>query len=193
MSRLSVPAGYSGLTSNSPRIRNGDAGSIRINHQEYFAEMKTSATSGDLITHVDFIIGGGTLSFLDTLGKSFERYKIHSCTILYRTSVGTNSDGAVWLGIDWDINRAKISATKDVAVLSPNRRAAVWQEFEMPIPSHKLMTRQYYICEPKKPDNPTEENTAFILYYACKGVKDKAYGDLWVHYDITLEGPRSAS
>jgi hypothetical protein len=196
-----IPGGFGGVTQSSPKIHSSGNGAARISHKEYWGEITTNpapkvegggSVSADA-TRTDkvyFTAGRSGAKFLDSFSALFERYTVSNLVVHYRTSVGTAKDGSIVVGCDWDINQTAQTTFADVSVLNPNRRVAVWQDFDLPIPSHKLMTRKYYRTA-KTADPASEENTCLVLYWSVRGSAATTYGDLWVSYDVLFEGPRT--
>jgi hypothetical protein len=167
-------------------------GSVTLRHTEFWGAVQTPTSSGNVTDKLTFKMGATGMKFLDIQGKCWDRATIHSVTIHWRTSVGTSADGSLVLGCEWDIGSTHPSDFAGVSILSPNRRSAVWQEFDVPVPSVKLMTRKYYECVAANGTAASEENTAFQLFYSVRGTANKPYGDIWCTYNITFEGPRAA-
>jgi len=185
----SVPAGYTGLSS-SP-----NQGSTRIKNNEYWSDCVLAVDPAhESFGSCSFLPGKSGLQHLDNLAKVFERYILHSATVHFRTRVGTSKDGAIICGIDWDGSSVLPSKLRDVAVKSPSKRSAIWNQFDMPLPSNQLMAIKIRPTASSSVVPSAYSNTAFDLVWAIMHEASKSartWGEIWLTYDVTFQGPRT--
>lgn len=190
-------SGVSGAAYAAPRIQSpnprGNApgasadGSIRIRRKEFLAEIKgqTGGVNGyKLLTP-------GSFAWLANLAKAFDRFMVHSMSIHWKAAVGTNRDGLVSYGIDWDSSKAERMTRQMVLALTPVNDHPVWQSASMPLPKGKLMSRKEYVI--RKDGGADSKAGDFdcmpgYLLYSMTGIEGLVYGEFWVDYDLTLFG-----
>jgi hypothetical protein len=197
----SVPGGFNGPMGNvrNPKISSTPAGATRLRHTEYWTTLKTVVNATDAFSATVLHPGQSGLSHLDNFAKIYERYRIHSCTAHYRTLVGTTTNGAVVFGVDWDFKYFGTTAPTSMAeitVKAPSRRSAIWQEFNMPLPSNQLMDRKIkpVLSESTEVGDYISDSVCSLLvgmsFDSDSAVK--SLGEVWLTYDIEFLGPKKS-
>jgi hypothetical protein len=82
-----------------------------------------------------------------------------------------------------------------IAIKTPNKRAAVWQEFDLTLPNNLLMDRKW---RPTSTDitDPKRDNSCFALLAGIShdaSTTAKSYGEVWVTYNVQFTGPKSSA
>ncbi len=130
---------------------------------------------------------------MDRIAATFDRYVVHSVSLSWRTSVGTQKDGAYVIGIEWDASKTAPKYA-DAQALVPRIRSAIWKEEQMVLPSDRLMSRRFYSTGFDDAATKNPDCTAFAAILAVKGVASAGnVGDVWIRYDVSLMGPTSAN
>lgn len=138
--------------------------------------------------------GGFTLapegwSWCKTMTKVFERFRYNSLVIEYRPTVGTNTSGAITIGVDWSGPEASITP-KDrahVCAMTPCVDGPVWQAMSLRLPSRLLQSRPWFsLVSTSEP----QEQAPGALYYQYNTKPTVSLGEIWVTYDIMFQGTR---
>jgi len=126
------------------------------------------------------------LAWLKTLVGSFETYQWLSVQIYWKPAVGTNTDGLIVYGMDWNGNAE--TARDKVQAMTPVSDHPVWQDTRltpMILPSSRLQSRKFYFTTRLDQDGCPGE-----LGWNCSstGPANKFYGELWIKYRIRFLG-----
>lgn len=176
------------------RARNSGAisadGTIRIRRCELLADVSAKASVGG---HLLLKPDASQLVFLNGLANSFDRIVWHSARVFWRSAVGTTTNGTMTFGPDWNNKTADDVKLSTVSACTPLVTLPIWQSNDkqpLVLPSSKLMTRkEYSLAEADGFDS----SPATILYFLTvdTSANTKAYGNLWVEYDVTLSGTKN--
>lgn len=156
---------------------------IRIRHVELLQEVKDStATAGILLK-------AGSFTWLSVVSSAFDRIKWHGCTVFWKPAVGTNQDGMMAFGADWNGTTTSLSRAK-VLVLNPVFDGPVWQaNSEIVLPASQLMTRKEYDLTSATAFDSSPCSICYAHTVAASNPA-KTLGEIWVSYDVTLSGTR---
>lgn len=182
--RATIPGGFVGSQTRSSPVISTDGGGMRIRHCEYWADLKYGATTETILT-LPFQLVTLTATevlkaprMLASLAKAYSRYQMHRIVIEYRTSVGTNKGGAVYLSVDWDANDPTPEVAK-VKAMWPQIRTPVWQSANLPLPARRLQDRKTIY---------THDKPWVLQVVSPKGSDTSTYGEIYISYDISFEG-----
>lgn len=131
------------------------------------------------------------MPWLSKLTKNFSQIVWKSARLEYRPAVGTMKDGSLVVGIDWN----PISSSPDkakVQSMTPNFQVPVWQKKEMTIPSSRLQSRKFYSTDSSSSTDIIDKVPCEVLaYISCTkdAVNKQYFGDIWIHYNVILQGP----
>jgi hypothetical protein len=156
-------------------------GSVRIARPEFFIEVKGGTTLSTTLETKH-------LGWLDGLARNFDRIVWHSCSLIYKPAVGTTKDGLISLGVDWN-SSSPAKERKDVLKLTPILDLPVWQATSgrgLILPTSKLQSRKEYFVS----GGDVQDNCPGAVVYNCSGTGSGVYGEIWVHYDVSLFGTR---
>lgn len=161
-------------------------GSMTIMREEFVAAIKVSDTAGviKLIPQ--------SFSWLKNIAKAYERLTWLSAKVYYKPAVGTNQDGLVVYGVDWNSKPPSEDPTREqVQALTPVADHPVWQDSRpqpMVLPSSKLQTRKEYLIA----TGDDCDQMPGVLLYNCSVQKNpantKLLGELWICYKIHFFG-----
>lgn len=198
-----TPGGFNGPMGNakSPKVQSTPSGATRIRHTEFLSTLKSTVNVTESFGAYTFHPGQSKLLHLDNFAKIYERYRIFSCTVHYRTLVGTTTNGAVTYGIDWDFKYGtddkKPSSMAEITLKAPSRRSAIWQEFNMPLPANMLMDRKIKPVLSDSTDQKDNINdSSFCLLVGMSydsAAAAKSLGEVWITYDVEFIGPKKSS
>lgn len=172
-----------------PRVSN--EGKIVVQRSELLCELNVAATAASTSCYAALKPSGSHLPWLAKLSASFTQIIWHSARLEYRPAVGAMKDGSLVVGVDWDPESTSPSKAK-VQSCSPNFQVPVWQKKEIAIPSSRLQSRRFYTLS-EKADKVDQSPCEILAYLSCTANKDSEqyFGDIWVHYNVTLQGPTS--
>lgn len=149
----------------------------RVNRTEWLCSVKTGS---------DFSYGykaslevdGANLPVLSKLSKLFDRFVVHSISLVYKGSVATTRDGVVYFGIDYD-NGASTTQTTSSIMRYPNKSCPVWtRECSLPLKYDNVVR---YIR-----GNDLRDKLGSALVAASSDKSGLELGVIFVKYDITL-------
>lgn len=125
--------------------------------------------------------------WLKTVSSSFERVIWDSLHVYWRPAVGTNADGLVTYGVDWEYDKTPATSRDRVQTLTPVHDTAVWQETSsrpLVLPVKRLKGRLEYAIQ-------SDDFPGWIVLNVT-GLASKFVGELWAVYTVTLAGTRTA-
>lgn len=149
-------------------------GSVTFSRLEYVADVKDSGS---------FDLCPSSFPFLKGLSANFELYRWTKMEVQYKPAVGTNTAGAVTIGVDWSNKKTK-KTRPEISALTPMMDTPVWQMSKLTLPSSRLQTRKEYILES---DDVNDKQPGALLW---KSSSSSAVGDLWISYTVHLFGTK---
>lgn len=123
---------------------------------------------------------------LNRFGKIFESYKIHSISLEWAASSGTNTDGMIALAVDSGIS-SKVSSFDDVVQFRPSISFPVWT-------SSRTLNVPTTMTQPSllRYNDNTQPNVPFSIVAAVrvpsKTSADTSFGMVSVKWDISFVG-----
>jgi hypothetical protein len=186
-----IPAGISTFTAGRPIFQNGSTGGLRLKHMERWLDVSNATSNVSSVVSGIFVPGTSGIPVLDSIAKTFDRYRISSICIHFRTSLGTTNNGSIVLGVDWNADNNPPAFPEGIESFYPNIRGPVWKDLDLPIPSDRLMSRTFYKI-------PTGTLQGVVLFDCAPfqfhaGIECEAtyqIGEIWVSYDVTFDGPQ---
>jgi len=135
----SIPAAMSTVVRNSKVNGTFSNGSLIVRGNETWGLITSTASS---IQNFIFSPGAstGTLPRLDVFAQLYELWRLRRATLRYATSSGSNVNGAVYLGIDFDASDLSTTVAQ-VQSLDPRIRVSVWENGLLPVPIDKVNLR----------------------------------------------------
>lgn len=185
-------------TSSNPRrvptrILGGE-GHMRVSRQE-LCQVLTTGGTGDASQTVMLDPARSTTNFpwLSGLASSWERIVWHSLRISWRSGVGATTDGMVAYGVDFNSPSTSARATREnVVSLTPVHDGPIWKSTDgspLTIPGGMLRSRAQFILGAS---DYNDASPGSLLISVTGGPVNKKVGEVWVHYDVTMAGPRKA-
>lgn len=184
-----IRAAGSGKKKKKRNRRNGGVsfdGSLTVAREELLVSINSKDGRKG---YIDLI--PSKFSWLNTVAKAYERCTWLSAQVYYKPAVGTNTDGLIVYGIDW--NSLGTGATRAaVQAYTPVADHPVWQDNRgspLVLPTNKLQTRkEYIISAPIKQDAQPGQ-----LVWCCdSSAADTVFiGELWIRYKIHFFGTTS--
>lgn len=185
-----APGGYPQPVGISPmpRYASNPSGHLTMSHEELFVVPKV-AVNGDYIVSKPFCPGASGMPMLDAIGKIYERYALTGLRLHWRTSVGTQTAGAVIVGVDGDPTSSGTTMLYAQSLI-PKFRGPVWEEGTIVGNPMDLMPTRWLCTSQNKTSDP--KYTSFLAVLAiANAVKDTAYGEVWCQYTVTFAFPAS--
>lgn len=138
--------------------------------------------------------GNPFFSWLSGLAASYERIVWHKLEVSWRPAVGTTESGIICYAVDWDPKDTGAAVTRPmVTSLTPVKDHPIWQATDsMPYraPVGFLQSRKHYVM---RATEIADTCPGSLLVSLENGPASKSLvGELWIRYDVTLIGPRSA-
>lgn len=167
-------------------------GRITVQRAELLFEIKVAKGSSSTSYYEALQPTSARMTWLKTLSGSFSQIIWHSARLEYRPAVGAMKDGSLVVGVDWDPTTTVPSKSK-VQSCTPNFQVPVWQKKELTLPASRLQSRKYYALSDSGDIPMIDKAPCEVLaYLACSSNKDEEqyFGDIWVHYKVTLQGPK---
>jgi hypothetical protein len=129
------------------------------------------------------------MPLLDGFGKMYDRYRVNSVQLCWRTSVGTTKSGAVILGIDGAADTVGTTIAYAQS-LYPKWRGAVWAEGTVTPNVAELMPQRWLNTASTQAAAIKADHGAFAGVIAVIGgdLNDKP-GEVWCRYDVDFRYP----
>lgn len=171
-----------------------NTGVMRIRAEEIWNSNSSLENDTGLVKTLIFEPGASNLKYLDGLAKMFDRYKLHSAKICWKSSCSAVTSGTAIIGVVYDA--ANLPTTRQQAALcQPHIRVPVRNNGAFHIPPSKLMAQKELFCatKPASTTEPADQNkAAFAIVIATtfdNAAKAITLGEVCCQYDITLLGP----
>nr|QOI91430.1 capsid [Guangzhou sobemo-like virus]QOI91434.1 capsid [Guangzhou sobemo-like virus]QOI91438.1 capsid [Guangzhou sobemo-like virus]UBJ26033.1 capsid protein [Sichuan mosquito sobemo-like virus]BEJ26065.1 capsid protein [Wenzhou sobemo-like virus 4] len=179
-----------GKRSGGPQPGVSAEGKIVVQRAELLCEIKVAKNAAGAAYHEILQPTDSRMAWLYKLSKNFSQIVWHTAKLEYRPAVGAMKDGSLVVGVDWNPiadapDKAKVQS------MTPNFQVPVWQKKELTIPSSRLQSRKFYSTETDSTIPLIDRVPCEVLaYISCsKSSDDQYFGDIWVHYNVTLMGP----
>jgi len=167
----------------------GADGRLTVSRWELFTELKVNKDQEAGVYYEKILPTDKILTWLHSLSKSFSRIVWHSITVEYRPAVGAMKDGSVVVGIDWETGTTVQPDKAKVQSCTPSFMVPVWQRRTMTLPVSRLQSRKEYILDAASAIDTGPGD--ILAYVTCtKTTATTYFGDLWVHYNVSLFGPK---
>lgn len=151
---------------------------------------KCPADAGKKSTVIPFCPGKSGITILDKYAKLFDNYTVHSVAVEYKTTVGLNTTGSTWCGIDYTTTHTPGSADKvdAVARLTPSFVTGVVRNARIVVPAR--MANPMHPMKVANASTATEQDKAFGTAFNILMGHDAATspGLYLVHYDLSFFG-----
>lgn len=186
----SVHSGASN-SKKAPKVRKGNNSSqslllsqlpyndatCRVGRTEWLLDVETN-DSGLASSATCIEVDGANLPVLSSLAKLFDRFVVHSISLIYRGAVSTVTDGSLYLGIDYDSASSAPKSLSDI-LRYPMKNCPVFQS-EMVLPL-KYDNSVRYVR-----GTDMRDKLGKALAYVTKSKAKITLGTVFVRYDITL-------
>lgn len=193
--QVNIPAGFGSLSSNRARISGSDKNGFIAENKEFWYLVQGGIAGTNPPTFNVQNTNFNAVSFpgwIKGLAKNFERYDLLKCTLHYRTSVGTTTEAAITLAIDWDPEAVPPKTAAQVYVKDPIKRSAVWKDFDLPLPTNKLQGYKDMFLGDTTTASDSRLLTCFqaitLTTYPPPTVPSRTFGEVWISYKIRFRG-----
>nr|QHA33893.1 putative coat protein [Atrato Sobemo-like virus 1]QHA33897.1 putative coat protein [Atrato Sobemo-like virus 1] len=167
---------------SQPAAAVDNSGTVRVKRVEFLAAVKNP--SDDTTVNSYFDMTGKNLTWLSKLVSAFDKIVWHSCVLEYRPYASAMTNGTVAIGTDWDSRQ--IPNRTRVLGCTPSVETQVSKAVRLSCPSAQLMSRKHY--DLSSADGNFDGQPFRLLVSADSNVKGLYYGDIFVHYDVSLLG-----
>lgn len=176
----------------SARSVNLNQGEIVISRRELVNTV--TLDQGKTESNGYLVLKPSNFTFLNTLSKSFERFKFMKVHIYYKPAVGTTYGGLIALGIDYDVQTPTTLTRAKVVAQTPSVSVPLWQDTEgrpLIIPPNRLQSRAWYVSTASDTVD-TAPATLFFSASASSSSTKMTLGEIWVDYTVMFSGTGSA-
>lgn len=176
------------LASQGPRITSGPNGRLVVQHEELFMTPTVQA-SGDAVAVKAFCPGISGMKLLDNIAKGYDKYRVRSVVLKWKTSVGTTVSGAVLLAVDGN-PATKGTSLAYVQALCPKFRGPVWSEGQVVPQISDLMSQRWLNTSTEATKATNVDYACFAAVLAITGAQaNVSYGEVWCHYVLDFAFP----
>lgn len=180
-------------TRQSGTVQTTRAGTVSLKHSELWKTVTSTKNATSTSITLTFSPGQTGLKYLDSFANLFDRYRIVSATVSWKSSCSVTTNGSVMMGIDWDPKGNGMTGTQ-ISTLDPNRRGPVRNSLRMVLPRDRPMAQRYLFTSSDKTMDKEYDITSFVLqaYFTHDSDSSKQVnlGDLFIEYELMLTGPR---
>jgi hypothetical protein len=189
-------------TGGRPSFSHVGAG-VRVQHREYITDIVSSGTTGKFKLNVQEGINAGNKDmqpWLAGIAKNFQRYMITDMTVHYNSTSGsvstTQALGEVMMAYHDNVSHIAPATKADMLILSKSVSvvASANASFKLPCaPKWRYVrgTNEVAFNAATHGTRDTYDDGMFYLATAGIPVADVAIGELWVSYNIVLDGKTS--
>lgn len=122
---------------------------------------------------------------MDARAGLYEMYRILGVKYLYKSAVGTTTNGEVLMGIDFD-SRDIVATYQGTAALQPKTLGPVWRDHTVVVPPARAMKQKWLLTSNLQDDAPARG--AFTLQVTSTA--SNSTGSIWVEYHLEFASPR---
>lgn len=171
---ISLPAAFSAKTAAPHEA------TLRLHAEELWV----SNVGVDTAVHaVTFVPGASGLPQLDVEGGRWDLYKIVSCEVLYKPTVGTTANGTVTVAVDYDSVRVPATPAA-LAGIQPLLRGQVFQPSAVRVEPSRA-NKQIWL---RTSNGLATDTAAFVAAFAASNAA--VVGELWCRYLVDFTNPR---
>lgn len=171
-------------------------GEAQVNVSRLELLQEVSAVNSSTETSGSISILPESTTWLKQLSQSFERYRWNSVQIFWRGATGTTFGGLMAMGVDW-YGRKKLTAIttikrSNVTGLTPVVDVPLYTDSQgkpLVLPKGLLQSRQWYGLGAEASEDL--DKGPGNLVYAAKHDQTtgaKFLGEIWIRYNVTLQG-----
>jgi len=165
------------------------ADSMRVHGEElgFVVTKQSDPNTLNLTNAVSIWPGFSGMPRLDAFAALYDMYRVNKCVVKYRTATGTTVNGAILMGVDYDLNDLP-TTLQELQATTPRVRVPVWENATINLPVDRLNRKRWMMCKSGGGDVENAENAAATVLASAPTTNDD-YGEVWVDYDITFAGP----
>jgi hypothetical protein len=112
-------------------------------------------------------------------------YKILGVKYLYKSAVGTTTNGEVLMGVDFD-SRDLVLSYQGTAALQPKTLGPVWRDHTLVVPPARAMKQKWLLTSNLRDDAPAPGAFSFQV----TSTATNSTGSVWVEYNLEFASPR---
>lgn len=181
-----------------PRMYGSKHG-VRVVHSEYIADIVGTNTNFSVNPFINGQSVNPGLSscfvWLNSLANSFESYKFNSLRFEYKPRCSTALAGTVLMAIDFDNHDSPPGSKAAIMSYDNAVSSSAWSPCTFVAPKVDLNKRKSYFTRNGAIPSGADSNLYDVgtLYVATAGATGTAaaWGELYVHYDVTLTTPQN--
>lgn len=197
MSKVSLPIAMGNRMKNIPGRLNqgGQPGTIRVCHREFICDVTSSLVNMEFDVNYRELNPGllGSFPWLSKVATAFEMYKVISFNVLYKPSVGSSTEGAVCLAIDYDVSDYPPSNKLEMMAMQGATKCPVWTESRLAVETgnRNRAVKERYLRSGMVEGVDLKLYDFGCLYFATANMEaKKMVGELYFEYEIELMIPQ---
>lgn len=139
------------------------------------------------VNNLIFAPGMSGLPRLDTIASNFELWRLRSAEIVYVSAVGTNVNGILHFGVDYDPGDLPATSA-DVLSLNPITQGTVYNANRMMVQTSKVNRAVWMYTSGLGHNTHPDLQKGFALSYVHTSSVANV-GELWVRYVVEISNP----
>jgi hypothetical protein len=140
---------------------------------------------GDKTVAYEFLPGASGMAHLDARAGLYEMYRILGVKYLYKSAVGTTTNGEVLMGIDFD-SRDLVLSYQGTAALQPKSLGPAWRDHTLVVPPARAMKQKWLLTSNLADDAASRGAYTFQV----TSTSNDSTGSVWVEYNLEFASPR---
>lgn len=186
--------------SSAPNFAQVGAGAIRVTHREYIQEVRSATNAFELNKTFHINVGDKeNFPWLARIAHNFQRYRLNSCTFHFNSTSGSVSStqalGEVVGAYHDNVTTAVPQNKQQLLQLSKSASCVTSNNCSFPIPVEGKFRYVRGVVGQGTDSHGTrdtyDEGKFFLATQGTPGT-DVNVGELWVSYDVTLDGKAAA-
>lgn len=182
-------------TLQEPKQKMLPNGDIVVEHREFVRPIVSTGTAFQVFQNEVNPGLVGSFSWLSDIANNYESYMFDELEFEYLTAVGSNTDGVVYLAVDYDPSDSTPEDIIQMSSYQPFVRTAPWSDAVHRSPKRALRKRQTYFVRNGTPPATAGLNTYDTgnFFLALNGCAAGNVGELYVKYKVRFMTPQRGS
>jgi len=177
----------------APNVQFSSDGNCTVTHYEYMFDVDGGAGAGFVQDVMINPQNGSAFTWLSSLATRFEMYKFQKLVFHYKPSTGTNTNGYVVIGFDFDPYDNSSPGKIEMMAWKYSAKSAPWQECRVNVTSDARTAIARY-CDGTNPQASTTRGDLRFDYLGrliVRSVSDStlSLGEMFVEYTVQFKQP----
>jgi len=201
--RSAAPAAIGAVTRGGvARFTRGKDGVMRITHRELVATLSTGVAWSSALGYTQLNPGlpnginsvtKGFGTWCPSVAQNFEKYDIEYMRFDWVSSMGSNSPGSFYIGVDYDAYDSSPSSAAALMSAQDSMSCRIWEDASLVLSRNNLKEWPWLYTRTTGTPLVSDEKTydKGTLYFAPVSSVLGTAGDLYVEYTIALSDPQA--